>query len=158
MDRPVAKAREPLTENWRHAWPAPLVYWLREQSFDLALDWVLPCTRQLLPRAGTPHEAELLEELSVLNRWRADPPPSAVFRAKTEELWYRAHRDDARTAISRLCWDLACVLCQDLTVGINWLWPVLSLLTGHGSPQIELVDSCIADFEKFAASIGKSPG
>src|SRR5262249_17912969 len=125
-DRPIATACELRAGEWRHAWPAPLVRWLRERSFGLALAWVIRCTRELLPRADTPHTAELLAELDQLERWRADPPSSAAFRVKTEKLWYRPKRDLARNAICTLCWDLACVVCPDLEIGPNWLWPVLS--------------------------------
>ena len=158
--QPVATARELLTGGeHRFAWPAPLVRWLRERSFGLALDWVFRITPELLPRTGSPHTAELLAEVAELLRWRECPPASAVFRQRCEDLWYRPNRDAARTAVSHLCMDLAQVVCPDMEVGINWLWHVPSLLcdTGfevsEGRPRVELAEWCLADFEVFAAGV-----
>ena len=154
--QPVATARGLLTDEHRIAWPAPLVRWLRERSFGLALDWVFRITPELLPRTGSPHTAKLLAEVAELRRWRECPPPSAVFRQRCEDLWYRPNRDPARTAVSHLCMSLAQVVCPDMEVGINWLWHVPSLLCDddfRGEPRVELVEWCIADFEAFVAGI-----
>jgi hypothetical protein len=127
----------------------------------LALDWVFRITPALLPRTGSPHAAELLAEVEELERWRAAPPASEVFRQRSEDLWYRPVRDHARTAISHLCLSVAQVVCPDLEVGINWLWHVPSLLcdTGfevsEGRPQVELAEWCLADFEVFTAGVAE---
>lgn len=161
QDQPVATARELLTGGHRFAWPAPLVGWLRERSFGLALDWVFRITPQLLPRTGSPHASELLAEVSELSQWRIVPPPSVVFRQRSEDLWYRTGRDHARTAINHLCVSLAQVVCPDMEVGINWLWYVPSLLCDEGfevfegQPRVELVEWCLSDFESFAAGVAQ---
>jgi len=159
--QPVATARELLTGGHRFAWPAPLIRWLRERSFELALDWVFRITPRLLPRTGSPHATELLAEVSELQQWRTVPPPSDVFRQRGEDLWYRPGRDHARTAISHLCVSLAQVVCPDMAVGINWLWHVPSLLcdegfeVSEGRPRVELVEWCVSDFEVFAAGVAQ---
>ncbi len=153
MERPVAAARELLNGEWRHAWPAPLVRWLRERSLALPLDWVLRCVRELLPRTDTPHCTELLADLDQLERWRSAPPASGVFHDKTEELWYRPDRDNAQLAVCRLHSHLACAVCPDLKIEPNWLWPVVSLLCGHDRPRADLVAWCIGDFESFVGEV-----
>jgi hypothetical protein len=158
-DEPITTARELLAgKEWRDAWPAPLVRWLRGRSFGLALDWVFRIAPGLLSRSGSPHRAELLAEVEELRRWRACPPPSGVFKERCEELWYRSGRDHARTAVSHLCMELAQVVCPDLEVGVNWLWQVPSLLCSDGlggEARVELVEWCIADFKAFAAELPK---
>jgi hypothetical protein len=155
-DQPVATARELLADQDRIAWPAPLVRWLRERSFGLALDWVFRITPELLLRTGSPHAVELLADLGELQRWRAAPAPSGVFLQKVEDLWYRPDRDVACTAMSHLCMGLAQVVCPDLEVGDNWLWHVPSLLCDNdfqGQPRTELVEWCLSDFEAFVAGL-----
>ncbi len=155
-DQPVATARELLASERPYAWPAPLIRWLRERSFGIALDWVFRLSPELLPRTGSPHAAELLAEVDRLRRWRVSPPASGVFKQRCEELWYRPGRDHARTAISHLCMEVAQVVCPDLEVGPNWLWDVPSLLCSaglEGGPRVELVEWCIADFGVFAAAV-----
>ncbi len=153
MDEPVPTARKLLNGEYSHAWAAPLVRTLRDRSFDLALDWVVHCVRDLPPRTGSIHADQLLIELAEIERWRAQPPLSKLFREKTEALWYVPSRDYAQTALSTLCWDMACVICPDLEVGVNWLWPVLSLLCGLESPRPDLVEWCFADFESFVQEV-----
>jgi len=155
--QPIATARRILAGNeFRHGWLAPLVRWLRERSFGLALDWVFRITPALLPRTGSLHAAELLAEVEELQGWRSAPPPSAVFGQRCEDVWYRPGRGHARTAISHLCLAVAQVACPDMEVGPNWLWNVPSLLCSAGlagEPRVELAEWCLADFETFVARI-----
>ena len=158
QDQPVATARELLASDQRIAWPAPLVRFLRERSFDMALDWVFRISFELLRRTGSPHTNELLGELDRLRRWRTDPPPTEAFFQLAEDIWYRPNRDVARTALSHFCMDLAKVVCPDLDIGVNWLWHVPSLLCDdnfHGQPRIDLVEWSLSDFESFAARLPK---
>jgi hypothetical protein len=156
QDQPITTARGLLAGELQLYWPRPLVGWLRDRSFGLALDWVFRVTAVLIPRTGSPHAAELLAELNQLQRWRAAPPPSGVFRQKAEDLWYSPNRDGACTAMSHLCWSLAEVVCPDLEIGVNWLWRVPLLLCDNdfqGKPRTELVEWCLSDFEMFAAAV-----
>jgi hypothetical protein len=154
QDQAVATAREVIASDFWMAWAAPLIRWLRERSPGLALDWVFGITHNLLPRTGSLHATELLNDLEQLSRWRQSPPSSEVFRQKAEDLWYRPGRDIVCTAMNRLCFSLAEFVCPDLEIGINWLWFVPYLLCQDGfdgRPRQDLVEWCLADFASFTA-------
>jgi hypothetical protein len=121
-------------------------------SERLGYEWVASCARKVLPLVQTEKREQLLTDLEAFEQLRARPVPSAEFRRRAEEIWYRPGRDAAQTAISRLCWALACEVCPDLERPEVELRRALGVLVSCPPRPHENLELCLGEYSRLLRS------
>jgi hypothetical protein len=153
---PIAEARA-MFERGAPWWPAPLLRSLMEQAERLGYEWVASCTRKLLPVLHTDKREQLLADLEAFEQLRAHPVPSDEFRQRAEAIWYRSGRDAAQTAVSRLCWALACEVCPDMEAPEVELRRALVCLVSCPPRPHENFELCLSEYSRLLQQEPASP-
>ncbi len=91
-------------ERDRLRWCSPLTKVLEAKQQGTAMKWLIAATRTLLESNPSPNRDRLLEDIAFLECGACSEMTLEELDELCREIWYRNPvRDDAQTAVSKLC-------------------------------------------------------